>query len=133
MAIENLALRLRDAAIVLLMVSGCATPRIADQPAPRDTYRQLRQLHDKAHCDHPVQVLRNHAEAVRPYRQIAALSATCSPGTPSVCEREMLDRACELGADAIILTPNSQRGTPWNASTRTLSTSSARAVRWTDN
>lgn len=128
------ALRLRGVAMMaLLLTTGCAaTPRTADHAAPYDAYRQLRQLHDEPHCDHRVQLLRSRSEAVHPYRQIASLSATCSPGALSVCEREMLDRACALGADAIILDPHARRGTPWNASNQPLALSSALAVRWTD-
>jgi len=38
-----------------------------------------------------------------PYRQLAKLSATCSKLQRSRCEQLLLARACELGADAVLI------------------------------
>jgi len=120
---------------VIAAASGCAymaTERIEDQAAPRDAYKQLTQARATSKCERKVQLFRSTAEVLRPYRQASLLSATCSPGTPSVCDEVILERACALGADAVILEGASSKGTPWSASTQTLSSRGGRAIRWTD-
>ena len=54
-------------------------------------------------CLHPVSLL-SESQASRPqYREVARLSATCFSMAPTRCEQTLLARACELGADAIII------------------------------
>lgn len=83
-------------------------------------------------CATEVEVVRSVAEANRPYREVANLSANCYPGVPTECERRLLDRACELDADAIILTEARTGGTPPGASADSRVVRSALAVRWTE-
>jgi hypothetical protein len=79
-----------------------------------------------------VELLRSAAETRRPYRELASLSATCSPGARELCERRLLDRACQLHASAVILAPETAGGTPLGASTLSHISLSGRAVRWSE-
>lgn len=69
-------------------------------------------------------------EAVRPYRELATLSANCYPGAPRVCEDQLKERACALHADAVILLGPEKGGSPPGASSRPQMAMSGRAVRW---
>jgi hypothetical protein len=80
-----------------------------------------------------VEVVRSVAEANRPYREVANLSANCYPGVLSQCERRLLDRACELKADAIILTEAKAGGSSPGGTTDSRVVRSALAVRWTES
>ena len=81
-------------------------------------------------CDPPVELLHSSEQANRPYLEVASLSATCYPGTPKLCERVLLQHACEHQADAIILVPAQAGATPAGAAPAQMSMS-GRAVRWT--
>lgn len=123
------------AALLLVLcssrVSCLATPRPQDAPAPREYFRQTTEA--PAQCDPPVEVLRSAAEANRPYREIATLSASCYPGTPRLCEDRLARRACERKADAIILMDSASGGTPPGSSGQSEISMSGRAVRWTSD
>lgn len=119
------------ASIGLLAVTACAVmglPRIEDSPAPREYYEQTTTA--ESTCSPPVELLRSASEVVRPYREVATLSATCYPGTPRLCEQRLKERACELKAEAIILMAPTPGGTPSGASTQSQVSLSGRAVRW---
>ncbi len=107
---------------------GCATPRLEDALAPRQ-YREAARPHEL--CAPEVELVRSASQVNRPYREVANLSATCYPGVPSVCERHLLDRACELRANAIILTETQAGGTPMGGAKDSRIARSAIAVRWT--
>jgi hypothetical protein len=81
-------------------------------------------------CDPPVELLRAPEDAHRPYVEVASLSSTCYPGTPELCERMLLQHACEHQADAVILVPAQAGATPVGAPQPHISMS-GRAVRWT--
>src|SRR5256885_10616621 len=102
------------------VLGGCwaATPRPEDAHAPRDFYAQIHPAESK--CDRDVAVFPAGAAPGRPHREIASLSATCSPGAIDVCERRMKDRACELAADAVILVEPGSGPNPVAASGQTL-------------
>jgi hypothetical protein len=113
---------------------GCGgyalTPHHEDVAAPGDAYQQA--LGPRPECEPMVELLRSPTLAQRPYRELASLSATCSPGSRELCERRLLDRACQLRASAVILTPDAGGGTPPGASTQSRISMSGRAVRWTE-
>ncbi|HET9931038.1 MAG TPA: hypothetical protein VFQ35_10135 [Polyangiaceae bacterium] len=118
----------------LVLLCGCvavsclATPRPQDAPAPRDYFHQAKA--PSSTCEPRVEVLRSAAEALRPYREVATLSASCYPGTPRLCEDRLAQRACELKADAVILMEPTSGGTPPGSSGQSEISMSGRAVRW---
>ena len=109
---------------------GCfaGTPRIQDAPAPRDFYKQVTEK--EAPCDHPVKLLPAGAQPGRRYREIASLSATCSPGAIELCERRLKERACVLGADALLLTESESGANPAAIPMQSQVSRSARALQW---
>jgi hypothetical protein len=114
--------------VLACITIGCATPRIEDALAPSQ-YRKAAKPHEL--CAPEVELVRAPSLAKRPYREVANLSATCYPGVPSVCERQLLDRACELRAHAIILTESQAGGTPMGGTKDSRVAQSAIAVKWT--
>ena len=40
-----------------------------------------------------------------PFRELRTLSVTCDAGRPAECDEELRQRACTLGADAVVLSP----------------------------
>ena len=116
---------------------GCITPRLItpepqDAPAPSDTLAQVRGVGGHSRCAREVQVLSPALGAIRPFRAIASISATCSPGTPSVCEEHLRERACELEGDAVILSDKGYEPAPSTGATRSLVARAGRVVRWLD-
>ena len=55
---------------------------------------------DAAKCETPIQVL-NNSEPTRSARTLRRVSATC--GREDECDSTLVARACELGADAVIV------------------------------
>src|SRR5512142_1843835 len=93
----------------MLLMTACGvnpviTPRLQDAPAPGDTYHQLQRK--PAACEHEVSVLSANSQLTNSYDEVAEVSATCSPGARSVCEDTLRERACKLGADAVLLVPS---------------------------
>lgn len=120
----------KSLAVLGLALAGCfpfGTPRIQDSSARHD-YRSALRSHEL--CAPEVELVRSIAQANRPYREVANLSAVCYPGVLSECERRLLERACELKADAIILTEAKAGGTPPGGATDSRVSHSALAVRW---
>ena len=118
-------------ALVASILGGCwpaLTPRPQDAHAPRDFYAQIRPPESK--CEREIAVLPAGSTPGRPHKEVASLSATCSPGSIEVCERRMQERACELGADAVVLVEPSPGPNPVGASGQTLVSRSARAIKW---
>jgi hypothetical protein len=112
------------------LFAGCwaATPRLEDAHAPRDFYAQV---HPKEPtCDRDIAMLPPGAEPGRPNKEVASLSATCSPGALEVCDARMKERACELGADAVVLLETSPGPNPIGASSQRLVSRNGRAIRW---
>ena len=117
--------------VIGLLLAGCsvmATPRIEDAPAPTDYYRLAKPSERK--CPRDVPILRANQAGGRPYEELKSLSATCYPGTPGVCEQTLLERACELGADALLMQEPQALGSPAGANTQSSTSMTARAVRW---
>jgi len=122
----------RGAALLIsLAASACiTTPRPEDLPATReflsvDTYKEKE-------CDRPLSVIPAGAQSGRPHRELANISVTCYPGSLWLCERRLKERACALGADAVLLTDAEPQPNPAGGSRLTQVSRSARAVRWTD-
>lgn len=114
-----------------ITLAGCnymATPHIEDAPAPRDYFRLAKPTERK--CSRDVPLL--HADQVggRPYQELKTISATCYPGTPGVCEQTLLERACELEADALLMREPSALGAPPGANTQSSTSMTALALRW---
>ena len=78
-----------------------ATIACSATPAPAPSYRLSGP--EQSECPRPVQLL-SPAEVSGPYRELSRLSVTCPYLVPNACERKLLARGCELGADAILLT-----------------------------
>jgi hypothetical protein len=118
------------AAFACPLVAACwaATPRPEDAHAPRDFYAQIHP--PEAKCDRNIAMLPPGAMPGRAHKEVASLSASCSPGTIEVCEQRMKVRACELGADAVLLTEPGPGPNPVGASGQTLVSRSGRAIRW---
>ena len=111
-----------------LAACGVATPRIQDAPAPLDFYKQASEK--ETPCDRPIQVLPAGSSLGRPHREIASLSASCSPGSTELCERHLKERACALGADALLLGDAEPGPNPNNVPIQSLVSRSARALKW---
>ena len=112
-------------------LAGCnymATPRIEDAPAPRDYYRLAKPKERK--CSRDVPLLNADQVGGRPYQEIKTISATCYPGTPGVCEQTLLERACELEADALLVREPSASGSPPGANSQSSTSMTALALRW---
>jgi hypothetical protein len=111
-------------------VGACiaGTPRLQDAPAPRDFFKQVSEK--EAPCARPVKLLPAGALPGRPYREIASLSATCSPGSIELCERRLKERACTLGADALLLSEGEPGANPAALPMQSLVSRSARALQW---
>jgi hypothetical protein len=111
-----------------LAACWAATPRPEDAHAPRDFYAQLRPPERK--CDRDVAILPAGATPGRPHKEVSSLSATCSPGAIDVCDQRLKERACELGADAIVMVEPTPGPNPAGASGQRLVSRSGRAIRW---
>jgi len=111
-----------------LAACGVATPRVQDAPAPTDFYKQATEKEKP--CDRPIQVLPAGSSLGRPYREMASLSATCSPGSTELCERRLKERACEMGADALLLGETEPGPNPNNVPIQSLVSRNARALQW---
>ena len=114
-----------------ILANACGfatTPRLEDASAPRDTYESA--VEDEPECDRPIELVRGAPTVARPHREIAHLSATCYPGSPGLCERRLKIRACELKADAVILSDPEPSPVPPGASRETRISMSGRAIRW---
>jgi hypothetical protein len=125
------------ALLVGVCLTGCITPKLItpntqDSAAPGDTIVQLRGANDRSRCSRHVQVVPPAVGAMRPFHSIASVSATCSPGTPSVCEQHLRERACELEGDAVILSDKVEQPAPTTGSTRALVARAGQVVRWLD-
>lgn len=118
---------------IILFGSGTASciplgnGRPEDSTAPQE-YRASMQPREL--CAPEVELVRSPSSANRPYREVASISASCYPGVLSECERRLLDRACELKAQAIILTDAKAEGAPPGGTTDSRVVRSAIAVRW---
>jgi hypothetical protein len=116
--------------VVALSCAPALTPRPQDSSAPRDFYAQFSR--EKPACDREVAVLPAGSSTGRTYKEVASISATCSPGSIELCEERLKSRACELGADAVIETEPAPGATPSGASGQSLVSRGARAIRWTN-
>jgi hypothetical protein len=54
-------------------------------------------------CAHSVRLLRAEQVPSTQHDELARLSATCPKVDPTRCERILLERGCELGADVVVL------------------------------
>ncbi|HEX3855207.1 MAG TPA: hypothetical protein VHW01_29795 [Polyangiaceae bacterium] len=113
-------------------VLGCSTllssATLSDSAPPASIY--VAEAKPAKPCDPPVELVHSQEEAHGPYLEVASLSATCYPGTPELCERVLLQHACEHQADAVILVPAQAGATPAGNPQPQISMS-GRAVRWT--
>lgn len=112
------------------LFSAClaATPNTEDAMAPQDFYAQVRPEPSK--CGRSIEVVPSGTFPSRPFQELSRMSATCSPGAKSLCERRLEQRACALGADAVILDHAQPGAVPPGASPQSQISLSGRAVRW---
>jgi len=97
--------------------------------ASRDFYEQWQ---NGPECARPIALFEAHAAPGRPSRQLADISTTCYPGSIELCERRLKERACALGADAVILTESQPGPNPAGGNRQFYVSRSGRAVRWED-
>ena len=124
-------------AAVAVLALGCSSflspflssARLSDSGPPVGIY--VAEAKPAKTCVPPVQLVRSSGEVHGPFVEVASLSATCYPGTPELCERTLLQHACEHRADAVILVPAQAGATPAGAAELQISMS-GRAVRWTN-
>ena len=69
-------------------------------PRPPSVYELSRG--EPAECRHPVQLF-SEGEPLRRYRELARVSVTCPLLAPRACEEKLLARACDLGANAVLI------------------------------
>lgn len=98
--IARRAARVRSAWLgVLLGALGCAAnsaSRVAYDLGPPP----------QSECLHGVELL-SAAELTRPYLEVARLSATCPELSPRKCQQTLLQRGCDLHADAVVVDASS--------------------------
>src|SRR5262249_16474797 len=127
----NLAMFMRPRfsfGLIALACVGClGTPRVQDAPAIQDYVRQAHPPPNECHPNVPIH--RSPPIDESDYVVVATLSATCYPGAPAVCERSLVERACKLGADILVVVETAAGGTPTGASGQSLSSMSARAMQ----
>jgi hypothetical protein len=116
----------------LTMTAGClfAQQHPEDARAPADFVEQWGKREKP--CERPILVFPASAAPGRPKRELANISATCSPGSVELCERRLKERACALGADAILLGESEPGPNPAGGSRQSQVSRSARAVLWED-
>ncbi len=115
----------------LSSVGGCklfAPMRVEDGQAPADFYREVSQ--SQKPCSHSVRLLRAGQVPEQPYDELSLLSSTCSPSSPGLCDRILLERGCERGADAVLVLEPEAGGTPRGASTLSQISKNGKAVRY---
>jgi len=118
---------------VLGGLTGCQalSPRMEDSQAPIDFYRQISS--SQKPCGHSVALIASGTTPTPPYDELSLISSTCSPGTPMLCDRILLETACELGADAVIVVRPKSGATPLGASALSQISKLGRAVRFRIN
>jgi hypothetical protein len=89
-------------------VAACgAFPNHTDALGPREFVQRTQ---PEPRCDHLVELVDISATS-RPYEEVSRLSVTCHPSARSLCERRLRERACALGADAVVLMDSGPDGT----------------------
>src|SRR3954464_200706 len=87
--------------LTALFPAGLGTPRVEDAPAIHDYVREAHPPPKK--CHRHVELHRSAPFDEGDYVGVATLSATCYPGAPQVCEQSLIERACKLEADILIV------------------------------
>lgn len=114
----------------IALAAGCfGTPRVEDAHAPRAYWEEVVGSRESK-CDRPIDVVPAHAMLGRARREVANITVSCYPGVPWVCERLLKERACELGADAVLLSDAEPGPNPAGGSRQSMVSKSGRAVRW---
>jgi len=91
------------------LLAALAAPACSSAPQPAPSYRLSGP--EQSSCPRSVQIL-TFAQVPGSYREVSRLSVTCPYLLPNGCERRLLARGCELGADAIVLTRSKLQGSP---------------------
>ncbi len=79
-----------------------------DQHAPDEIYQGMR----KPNCDRSVEILGSATAVVRPFTQVSVISVACYHGALSACRRRLIERACEVGGDAVISSDSEAKTLP---------------------
>ena len=61
----------------------------------------LERARPESHCERDVRLLRDAPSA--PFVEVRTLSVSCDAGRPDECDEALRQRACTLGADAVIV------------------------------
>ncbi|MFZ5893198.1 MAG: hypothetical protein ACOY0T_19215 [Myxococcota bacterium] len=110
-----------------LLASACwGVPHPRESLGPKEFVERAK---PERSCDHLVEVVDTSA-AARPYQELSRMTATCHPTAPSLCERRLRERACSLGADAVLLTPTEADRTPNSPYAHSQIAQNGIAVRW---
>ena len=91
------------------LLAALAAPACSSTPEPAPGYRLSGP--EQSSCPRSVQLL-TLAQVPGSYREVSRLSVTCPYLVPNGCERRLLARGCELGADAIVLTRSKLQRSP---------------------
>jgi hypothetical protein len=81
----------------------------------------------RADCPRGVSVVSSTQANGRRYRVVSQTSVTCGMAFGADCEERLVERACELGADAVVLSDDERGPKPMHDPTR-----SGLLVRWDD-
>jgi hypothetical protein len=70
-------------------VAAMSFEQVSDSPAPR--------------CRHAVPLVTSTEGSMRSYTIMSRIAVRCAPITPADCDDTLRARACEVGADAVVL------------------------------
>ena len=100
--------------------------RTGDIHAADDAYQGAQ----KPHCDNLIEALSSSAPVTRPYTTIASISVSCYYGATSACKRRLVERACDLGGDAVILEATEAKPAPTGILPQKEVTQSGKVIRF---
>ena len=84
---------------VSLCLTACYGVPAQEVLGPRDT---LARTEPEQRCERVVELIESNTTS-RPYREVSRISVTCHPSARDMCQRRLRERACRLGADAVLV------------------------------
>jgi hypothetical protein len=120
--------------LTALALAACVKPTIApsdDDPHARSEIYMTRTEPDRSPCERDVEVLKKSAVA-RFHERIASVSVTCEAYEKGACRDALVHRACELEADAVLLSDADFTGPARGVGNPRSRSLGGVAVRWKD-